>query len=356
MDGLHVHIERARPVPLALELQCARGEMLALVGPSGSGKTTALKTIAGLMPGASGQVLVGANVWLDTKQRINVPAHNRRVGMVFQNYALFPHMTALGNVVAGLSGSAGDVQAIAMNWLDQVGMRGHEHRRIAQLSGGQQQRVALARALAREPEVLLLDEPFAAVDQMVRERLYEELAELRTRLSVPTLLVTHSIHEAQLLADRVVVIHRGKSLQSGTPDDVYKRPADEEIARLMGHRNVFPVSAVSTNAKHSTLHWKNVDLVVPASTTGTPTLFMIPAGAITVADDEQTFNVVDARIASIRPHGDLMQIRAVLTNGETLLASLSASTLRDTSLQNGAPVRLHIDEHAVHLMSGPEEG
>src|SRR5690606_24184736 len=152
----------------------------------------------------------------------HVPAHRRRVGFVFQSYALFPHMTVLENVLAACDAlREEDRLAQAYKWIEAVRMKGLEDARPARLSGGQQQRVALARALVREPQLLLLDEPFSAVDQLTRERLYEELAELRSRLSIPVVFVTHSLPEAQMLADRMVVLHHGRTLQSGTPDEIF---------------------------------------------------------------------------------------------------------------------------------------
>ncbi len=201
-----------------------------MIGPSGSGKSTILCTIAGLYTPHEGHVSCGAAVRLDTVNNLAVPPHLRRVGLVFQSYALFPHMTALDNVVAALAHrprTEREPQARAL--LRLVHLEGLEDRRPAALSGGQQQRVAVARALAREPAVLLLDEPFSAVDRRTRRRLHEELRELRGTVSVPIVLVTHDLDEAAALADRLCVLDTGDTLQTGRPADVLSAPANSRV-------------------------------------------------------------------------------------------------------------------------------
>jgi molybdate transport system ATP-binding protein len=238
--GLTARLRQQGPIPLDAELEAAPGELVALVGPSGSGKSTILKAIAGLYRPQHGKIACAGAVWLDTSARRSVPPQQRRVGLVFQHYALFPHMTARGNVAAALGHlpRAGRRRR-AEELLDLVHLAGLEQRRPSDLSGGQQQRVALARALARDPGVLLLDEPFSAVDQVTRRRLQHELAQLRRRVNVPILLVTHDLDEAQALADRITVLHRGRTLQTGSPAEIMSRPASVDVARLVDLRNVF---------------------------------------------------------------------------------------------------------------------
>jgi molybdate transport system ATP-binding protein len=237
--ALAVELVQAAPVPLDARFECQAGELVALVGPSGSGKTTILRAIAGLIRPATGAVRCGGATWFDA--RTDVPPQRRRVGLVFQHYALFPHLTAIGNVEVALGPTLPREirRATARDLLEFVHLGGLEARLPHQLSGGQQQRVALARALARDPQALLLDEPFSAVDQMTRRRLQRELAAMRERLNVPIVLVTHDLGEAAALADRMVVLHRGKTLQSGPPLEVLARPRTLEIARLVDYRNLF---------------------------------------------------------------------------------------------------------------------
>ena len=237
--GLRVRLRQEHPIGLDVAFECGAGELLALVGPSGSGKTTVLRCIAGLATPREGEVACNGEVWLDGCGAAASP-QRRRVGLVFQHYALFPHLDALANVASAMSHvPRRERPARARALLARVNMDGLETRRPAELSGGQRQRVALARALARDPQALLLDEPFSAVDQLTRRRLRLELAQLRREIRIPMVLVTHDLDEAQLLGDRLSVLHRGRTLQTGTVREVLHRPASALVARLLDHRNVF---------------------------------------------------------------------------------------------------------------------
>jgi molybdate transport system ATP-binding protein len=238
--GLSVRLEQAEPIPLAAEFAVAAGELLALVGPSGSGKTTVLRCIAGLHRPRSGFIKCGEATWFDSKNGADLAPQERSVGFVFQNYALFPHLTALENVATALGHLPREARADrAGALLERVHLAGLEKRRPAELSGGQQQRVAVARALAREPQVLLLDEPFSAVDQVTRRKLQRELAELRRGLAIPMILVTHDLEEAAMLADSLALLHHGRTLQTGTPEEVLTKPRDAVVAALVAARNIF---------------------------------------------------------------------------------------------------------------------
>lgn len=230
--ALVVTAKAATPIPLDVSFRVEPGELLALVGHSGSGKTTLLRTIAGLWQPESARVTVNGATWLDSAARVNLPPHRRRVGIVFQSYALFPHMTAAQNVMAAMDHPD---QREAGRILDLVNLHGLSDRKPAQLSGGQQQRVAVARALARRPQALLLDEPFSAVDRATREKLHGEIIALRAHLKMPVVLVTHDVNEAQLLADRMVVIEKGRVVRQGTAAEVMADPA---ALRAMGIREV----------------------------------------------------------------------------------------------------------------------
>ncbi|MDZ7602641.1 MAG: molybdenum ABC transporter ATP-binding protein [Hoeflea sp.] len=233
--ALEVMARADAPIPLEASFRVEPGELLALVGHSGSGKTTLLRTIAGLWRPQTARVSVDGDVWLDTAADINLAPHRRHVGVVFQNYALFPHMTAAHNVIAAMDREAPNQRAEAERLLALVNLPGLADRKPAQLSGGQQQRVAVARALARRPQVLLLDEPFSAVDRATRERLYDEIIALRAHLKMPVVLVTHDMNEAERLADRMVVIEKGRVVREGATAEVMTDPV---ALRTMGIREV----------------------------------------------------------------------------------------------------------------------
>jgi molybdate transport system ATP-binding protein len=236
---LQVALQNTTPMRLDASFDCAAGELVALVGPSGGGKTSLLRAVAGLLKSKTlrGRVSVAGQDWFDSERAVNLPPQQRHAGFVFQHYALFPHLSAIENVLlaAGPAGEPEHFRAL----FERLGLAGLERRRPAQLSGGQQQRVALARALAREPRVLLLDEPFSAVDAPARQALYRELAGLRQSLSTPMVLVTHDLGEARRLADRVVILDGGQSLQTGTPAHVFASPRNARVAQLVGIQNHF---------------------------------------------------------------------------------------------------------------------
>jgi molybdate transport system ATP-binding protein len=232
--SIHVRMRLDAPVRLELAFSVAPGELLALIGPSGSGKSTALRTIAGLHAPGDGRIVCAGRVWYDSASGIGLAPRRRRVGLVFQSYALFPHLTAAENVMEALTDLAPpERRQRAFALLERMHLDGLGDRRPSQLSGGQRQRVAVARALARRPDVLLLDEPFSAVDHTTRRRLQREMAELRRDLSMPVILVTHDIDEVVRLADTVVLLAGGKVAATGAVNDVLARLDLPDIAERL---------------------------------------------------------------------------------------------------------------------------
>lgn len=205
---------------LDLELEVRPGRTLALLGPNGAGKSTALAALAGLVP-STGEISVNG------RELNDLPTEQRRIGYVFQDYLLFPHLTVLENVAFGAS------KAVAAEWLDRMGISELAARRPSELSGGQAQRVALARALATEPELLLLDEPLAALDVEVRASVRAELASHLREWAGLTIVVTHSLDDVTALADDVVVLEAGRATQRGTPRDLVREPATAYVRKLV---------------------------------------------------------------------------------------------------------------------------
>ncbi|MFI1166668.1 ABC transporter ATP-binding protein [Streptomyces sp. NPDC020801] len=260
-----------RAVLDAVGLQVAEHEIVCVLGPSGSGKSTLLRAVAGLQPLDRGRVL------LDGRDQAGVPVHRREVGLMFQDHQLFPQRDVAGNVGFGLrmhGAPRSERAARVEELLELVGLPGAGSRAVAALSGGEQQRVALARALAPRPRLLMLDEPLGQLDRSLRERLVVELRQLFGRLGTTVLAVTHDQGEAFALADRVVVMRDGRIAQSGTPLEVWQRPADAFVARFLGFDNVVEARV---DGEAAVTPWGKVP-VPDGAPRGTHTLLVRPAG------------------------------------------------------------------------------
>ncbi len=364
--ALVVEIEQALPMVLVGAFRCEPRELLALVGPSGAGKTSMLRVLAGLMRPARGRVAVGNDVWFDSAHGVFVPPQHRHVGLVFQNYALMPHLNAQANVALSLLHlPRGERLARARYWLDHVQLTEALQLRLpATLSGGQQQRVAVARALAREPKLLLLDEPFSAVDQMSRQGLYRLLADLRRELAIPIVLVTHDLNEARLLADRLVVLDAGKVLQQGTPESIHRAPRNARVADLVGIHNRFQGQWLgpAERAGWGLMRW----VADGASAAGAPVLavrdkgrlppgqavnWVIPGDGITVVDlalrEPSDF---DAEVTEARHLGEITLATLTLPGVPDANLRLTLSGTRRQCLAVGARVGVRLDVNLVHVM------
>ncbi len=356
-------LRQSAPIALQAELECGSGEVLALVGPSGSGKTTVLRCIAGLYTPQEGHIQYGHTPWLATARGQNLSPAQRRIGMVFQHYALFPHLSALDNVREGFDDpSSIDAHTRARALLRKVNLDGLETRRPHQLSGGQQQRVAVARALARDPAVLLLDEPFSAVDRATREKLYGELAELRSELNMPVILVTHDLEEAVMLADRLTIMAHGRSLQSGSPLEVLARPASVEVARLVGLRNVFEgqVIAHDTASASTVLKWHDQLLTVRLQedfAIGSTVAWAIPAEAVLLMASDRApsgsrDNPVDGRLGKLVRLGDRVRLQVLVHAAQTapLALTVPRHLAERYALAEGQSLTLRLRGEQIHLM------
>jgi molybdate transport system ATP-binding protein len=360
MPRLVVRLQQSAPIPLDVEFDCGAGELVALVGPSGSGKTTILRAIAGLARCGEGRVAVGDAVWFDSAAGLRWSPQQRRVGLVFQNYALFPHLTALENVALACPRS--DAAAHARELLARVRLDGLAERRPAQLSGGQQQRVALARALARDPQVLLLDEPFSAVDQVTRQDLYVELAELHRGLAIPMILVTHDLQEAQRLADRMVILDRGSTLQIGAPEQVRRQPRNARVARLLGLRNHFEgvFHRARDGSSHGTLTWGREAGGIVLSVRdkgriddGAEVTWVVPGEclALRFAGPCEP-DCFDGTLVEAVALGDIAQcvVQLRAPPQPRVIVDVPSALLREHAGNAGRPLMLAIDCQGIHIM------
>ncbi|MCE0734384.1 ABC transporter ATP-binding protein [Halomonas sp. G15] len=358
--SLAVSLHQAGPIPLAAEFHCAAGELLALVGPSGSGKTTLLRAVAGLYRPAGGRIACGDALWFDAGRRLSLPPQRRRVGLVFQDYALFPHLTALGNVMVALGHlPPAERRRRAEEWLTRVRLDGLAGRHPAELSGGQRQRVALARALARNPRVLLLDEPFSAVDQVTRRRLQRELALLRQEIRIPIVLVTHDLDEAAALADRLCVLHAGRTLQEGQPESLFRRPVSPQVARLLDRHNVFTGEVVEEGGERR-LAWGPWRLEVAEGLASLPpgarvAWYLPPSDVVLHRRGRPSLgereNPVHARVEELVVLGGMTSVTLAFDHTPQRLGfEIATHAARRNGLARGEAVQVSLLAAGIHLM------
>ena len=325
-----------------------------LFGPSGSGKTTILRCLAGLELPEEGTIRFNEQSWFDAAQRTNVPPQDRGLGYMAQDYALFPNYTVEGNVGYGLAGLSEQDRKMRVNEiLRLLQIESLAQQKPNQLSGGQQQRVALARAIARRPRLLLLDEPLSALDAPTRAKLCGELRVLLTRLAIPSVVVTHDWTEALALGDQIAVIDRGLVLQTGKPQDVFSRPANAEVARVVGVETVVRGTVTEAAEGLSTVTVGGVALTAVASDDiGREVFVCIRAEDVTLeasnAGATSARNHVAATVRSIASLGALAKV--TLDCGFPLAALVTRSALHDLDLSIGTTVRAAFKAGAVHLV------
>ena len=329
-----------------VSFEAHRGEFLSILGPSGCGKTTLLRVVAGLEKQTRGKVFI------ENRDVSTLPVSKRNVGIVFQSYALFPNLTARENIAYGLRSqgqSRQDIRLQVDELLDLVGLRGMGRKHPAKLSGGQQQRVALARAIAVSPDLLLLDEPLSALDAKVRVKLRSEIRQLQQRLGITTIMVTHDQEEALTMADRILVIDRGRLVQDGTPNQVYDKPATPFVANFIGAMNFIEGAEKIDSGVYGigetrlTVTGENGTSRLPA---GSRVTIAIRPEDVMLRHDPTATNLLETRVAGLEYRGSLFRIDltwpATLEKAATITADVPAETVRRLDIVQEKPLSVYL--------------
>ncbi|HEY6293812.1 MAG TPA: molybdenum ABC transporter ATP-binding protein [Terriglobia bacterium] len=333
-----------------------------LFGPSGSGKTTLLHSIAGLYTPDAGFVALGPRVLFDSERKIDVPVPERSVGYLFQDLALFPHLTAEENVEYGIARiPAVERHERAGAILKSFRIESLKRRKPGEISGGERQRVALARSLVTDPAVLLLDEPLSALDASVKSQIIHDLKAWNAASAIPIVYVTHSAGEAFALGERVIVLESGRILAQGTPQQVFAAPRHETIAQLAGFENIFDATVTALREEQGVMRCRlkgsDVELEVPLgrATTGSEVRVAIRAGDIMVAATRprelSARNIFKVNVMSLERQG--VMVIASVESGVKFEAHLTPSASQELSLQTGQQVWLVIKTYSCHLVDRP---
>ncbi len=315
-------------------LTIGRGEFLTFLGPSGSGKTTFLMILAGFEPATFGRLT------LDGRDVTALPAEERAFGMVFQGYALFPHMTVEQNIAFPLKvqrRSAADVRRRVAEMVEMVGLGGHGHKRPSGLSGGQQQRVALARALAYEPRVLLLDEPFSALDKNLRGQMQDEVRRLHRETGTTFVFVTHDQSEALALSSRVAIFDHGILQQIASPQDIYERPANRFVAEFLGDINVLPLTDVTSAAAGASGGFEGGMIRVAAGVGCASGLLAVRPEHMRLCEAPPVGNAVRARVNEVIYLGAETRLE-LRTKGDVALTLSVATAMLPQGVRQGAEI------------------
>ena len=343
---------------LDLELEIGAGEVVALLGPNGAGKSTALRALAGLLRLTLGHITIDGSLVADAGSGIHRAPHERPIGVVFQDYLLFPHLTVLDNVAFGplVRGvEKRDARQRAAVWLSRVGIADLANAKPRSVSGGQAQRVALARALATEPQLLLLDEPLAALDAKTHLLVRTEVRRHLADFSGATLLVTHDPIDASVLADRLIVIEHGRVVQQGTPLHVARRPRSDYVARLVGlnllagrgegHRVLLPSGGFIELAEHV-----SGDVYVAFRPAAVSLFVHRPDGS--------PRNLWAGRLVTLEPHGEGVRVEVgeVPDRTSSILAEITPSAVADLDLRPGSEVWAAVKASDIEVYSSSREG
>lgn len=352
--ALRKHFPNGLTVTADFQIPLSPPSVLVLFGPSGSGKTTLLRCVAGLECPDAGKIFYGDEAWFDAERRLWVPAQKRRIGYLFQEYALFPHLTVEENIAYGLGHlSAQERRARIAEMLELLQIEGLRQQRPGRLSGGERQRVALARALALRPRLLLLDEPLSALDAPTRERLRGTLRHLLKRLSIPTIVVTHDRTEALALGDHMAALIAGQMRQVGPVAEIFSRPRDSAVAQAVGMENVLPARVTAREDELIRLSVNGQELLAVGSVLSDEVLACVRAEDVLVFRAESTLSVsarnrVRGRIVALSYEGPL--VRITLDCGFSLIAIITRQACAELGLREGEHVTAAIKAAAIHLV------
>ncbi|MCM0647058.1 ABC transporter ATP-binding protein [Clostridium swellfunianum] len=332
-------------------IEIKKGEFFTLLGSSGCGKTTLLRTIAGFYNQEEGSIFFG-------EQKIDdVPAHKRNIGMVFQNYAIFPHMTVAENVAYGLKArnvSKNEIEKRVSAALDMVQLGHLKDRQPSDMSGGQQQRVALARAIVIEPGILLMDEPLSNLDAKLRLKMRNDIKKLQSRLGITTIYVTHDQQEALAVSDRIAVMDKGIIQQIGTPQEIYMYPANKFVANFIGTTNFITGEITKRDGKsYITISEKEIPLDLNSGYTGKVSYSIRPEGVFLV--DDKADDVVEGKIINATFLGDFTSYEVELTSKQVIeVNEYSAQNVRVKSVGETVGVKLSPSKAVIFNESGEE--
>ncbi|MCC7202372.1 MAG: ABC transporter ATP-binding protein [Nitrospirae bacterium] len=339
-------------------------DLLVLFGPSGAGKTLILKMISGIVSPDEGVVMLGNETVFESAKQINIPVRNRRIGHLFQDYALFPHMTVYRNIAYGISHLGHPIIQNKVNELIEVmRLSGLENRYPQELSGGQRQRCALARTLATEPRLLLLDEPFSALDFQVREKLRADLLRIHSIYPVSTILVTHDLEEAFMLGKNIAVLNNGHIEQAGPREDVFYRPQTRNVARFIGTRNIFDGTVTESDGSHVTIRNQDIGLLKTFVTGGRTfekgqdvSICIRPEEVIVIRpgkplDSNVQDNIIEGEITSMTGKGSTQIIFLRIGSGETFLKiELPNFVVRKLLLGKGKSIRVALKKESLWVI------
>jgi molybdate transport system ATP-binding protein len=335
------------------EFEVGRGEVVALVGPSGAGKSTCMSAIAGLIELESGRVSLGGDVWCDTSLGIDRPPHERRVGFVHQDYALFPHLSVLQNVLYGAR-ARGASRAVARTrgseWLERLDMVRFSDRPVTELSGGQRQRIALARALASGAGALLLDEPFGSLDVRTRSSVRRELGEFLREIQLPTVLVTHDPTDALVLANRIAILEDGRITQDGECDDLVAHPRTPFVAELFGLN--FYRGWISGGPGLREVRVESVEFHVPSQAADGAIAIAFPPSAVTLfphKPEGSARNTFQGIVRDISPLPE--RLRVVLDCGVLIAADVVREAASSLHIERGQTMWISIKATAIQVYS-----